>query len=106
MHDRRHEPRDTRWSARRWSWPSLDKTLAEISLELRRSEFETRQRCCPSCTSAGLLAGGPRAEEAVAAADPVGTIKDLLTVAQQRLTERRYDAALRGLRGGAGASTA
>jgi hypothetical protein len=73
---------------------SLDKSLAEISLELRRSEFETA--CAMfELQQRGIVQVDSVGKEAAAAADLVGTIKDLLSVAQQRLTERRYDAALR-----------
>lgn len=74
---------------------SLDKSMAEIGMELRRSEFET------ACVmfelhQRGLLEVDTVGREAKAASDLVSTIKDLLSVANQRLTERRYDAALRG----------
>jgi len=73
---------------------ALDKSLAEISLELRRSEFETA--CAMfELHERGIVQVDSVGKEAAAAADLVGTIKDLLSVAQQRLTERRYDAALR-----------
>jgi len=73
---------------------SLDKSLAEISLELRRSEFETA--CAMfELHRRGIVQVDSIGKEASTAADLVGTIKDLLSVAQQRLTERRYDAALR-----------
>jgi hypothetical protein len=73
---------------------SLDKSLAEISMELRRSEFETATVLF-ALHQRGLVQVDAVGKEAAAAADLVGTIKDLLSVAQQRLTERRYDAALR-----------
>ncbi len=73
---------------------SLDKSLAEISLELRRSEFETA--CAMfELHRRGIVQVDSVGKEATAAADLVGTIKDLLSVANQRLSERRYDAALR-----------
>jgi len=76
------------------SLAALDKSLAEISLELRRSEFETA--CAMfELHERGIVQVDSVGKEAAAAADLVGTIKDLLSVAQQRLTERRYDAALR-----------
>jgi hypothetical protein len=74
---------------------SLDKSLAEISMELRRSEFEAASVMF-ELHQRGLVQVDSVGEEAAAAADLVGTIKDLLSVAQQRLAERRYDAALRG----------
>ena len=73
---------------------SLDKSLAEISLELRRSEFETA-RAMFELNQRGIVQVDSIGKEAAAAADLVGTIKDLLSVANQRLSERRYDAALR-----------
>ena len=73
---------------------SLDKSLAAISLELRRPEFETASVLF-GLHGRGLVQVDSLGEEAAAAADLVGTIKDLLSVAGQRLKERRYDAALR-----------
>ena len=73
---------------------SLDKSLAEISLELRRSEFETASAMF-ELHRRGIVQVNSVGKEAAAAADLVGTIKDLLSVANQRLGERRYDAALR-----------
>jgi hypothetical protein len=77
---------------------SLGKSLAEISLELRRSEFDA---ACVllSLHRRRLVRVDSLGREAAAAADLVGTIKDLLGVAQQRLAERRYDAALRAFEG-------
>ncbi len=69
------------------------KSLAEMSLELRRSEFETAALVF-DLHSRGLLAVDQvRAENQ--AADPVGAIQDLLTLAYQRLQEKRYEAALK-----------
>jgi hypothetical protein len=73
---------------------SLDKSLAEISLELRRSEFETATAMF-ELHQRGIVQVDSIGKEASTAADLVGTIKDLLSVANQRLSERRYDAALR-----------
>jgi hypothetical protein len=73
---------------------SLNKSLAAICMELRRSEFEVATTFF-QLHQRGLLEVDKRGKEAAAAADLVGTIKDLLAVAQQRLTERRYDASLR-----------
>jgi Domain of unknown function (DUF4388) len=68
------------------------KTLAEMSLEMRRSDFETaellfdlHQRGTLAIDRIGEDGRGP---------DPVGAIKDLLSLASQRLKERRYDGAL------------
>ncbi len=69
------------------------KSLAEMSLELRRSEFETASLLF-DLHSRGLVAVGEvRAE--TQAADPVGAIQALLALAYQRLQEKRYDAALK-----------
>src|SRR5437667_216499 len=62
---------------------SLDKSLAEISLELRRSEFETASALF-DLHQRGLVEVDSVGKEAAAAADLVGTIKDLLSVANQR----------------------
>ena len=68
------------------------KTLAEMSLEMRRSDFETaallfqlHQRGAVAVDRVGEDTVGP---------DPVGAIKDLLSLAGQRLNERRYDTAI------------
>jgi len=69
------------------------KSLAEMSLELRRSEFETASLVF-DLHARGLVAVGQiRAETQVS--DPVGAIQALLTLAYQRLQEKRYDAALK-----------
>jgi hypothetical protein len=69
------------------------KSLAEISLELRRSEFETAALLL-DLHRRGILAVDKSAQD-TRAADPVGTIKDLLALAYQRLQEHRFDDALR-----------
>jgi tetratricopeptide (TPR) repeat protein len=68
------------------------KSLAELSLELRRSEFETAALVF-DLHARGLLAVSevrpdPRT------ADPVAAIQALLALAYQRLQEKRYEAAL------------
>jgi hypothetical protein len=67
------------------------RSLFGMSLELRRSEFETAAVAF-SLHSSGALeiaeARGPDLQ-----ADPVGAIQALLALAYQRLQERRYDAA-------------
>lgn len=69
------------------------KTLAEISLEMRRSEFET------AALAFALHGRGAVAVEQVRkpaeSADPIGAIQGLLTLAYQRLQERRYSAAIK-----------
>jgi len=69
------------------------KTLAEMSLELRRSEFETAALVF-DLHSRGLVSVDEVRDE-TRSADPVGAIQDLLTLAYQRLQEKRYDAALK-----------
>jgi Domain of unknown function (DUF4388) len=68
------------------------KTLAEISLELRRSEFDAASLLF-DLHGRGVLAVDQLLDAAVAA-DPVGAIKDLLALADERFRVRRYDAAL------------
>jgi hypothetical protein len=69
------------------------RSLAEMSLELRRSEFETAAILF-DMHARGLVAADPvRAD--VPASDPIGAIQALLGVAYQRLQERRYDSALK-----------
>ena len=68
------------------------KSLAEMSLELRRSEFETAALVF-DLHSRGLVAVG-QVRPDTQASDPVGAIQALLTLAYQRLQEKRYEAAL------------
>ena len=70
------------------------KTLAAISLETRRSEFETTLLVGELCDR-GVLAID-RMERDAPESDPVGTILALLAVAATRLDEGRFDAALEG----------
>jgi hypothetical protein len=67
------------------------KSIAEMSLELRRSEFESASllfelhgRGVVEVDKVGQSRG----------TDPVGAIKGLLTLAYQRLQEKRYEAAI------------
>src|SRR4029453_14034269 len=69
------------------------KSLAEISLELRRSEFETASLIYEMHGRGVVVAGDVRPESQ--GSDPVGAIQALLTLAYQRLQEKRYDAALK-----------
>ena len=69
------------------------KSLAEMSLELRRSEFETAALVFDLHARGLLAVGQVRAENQ--AADPVGAIQALLALAYQRLQEKRYEAALK-----------
>jgi hypothetical protein len=68
------------------------KTLAGISLESRRSEYETTLLAADLCDR-GILALG-RVEEGAPEGDPVGIILTLLAGAEMRLKEGRFDAAL------------
>ena len=69
------------------------RSLAEMSLELRRSDFETAALLF-DMHARGLVAANPVHGDG-SVADPVGAIQALLTLAYQRLQERRYDAALK-----------
>jgi hypothetical protein len=74
------------------------KSLAEISLEMRRSEFETASLLF-DLHSRGIVAVDWAEEEAeprgaADALDTLGTIQMLLTTAQQKVQEKRYDEAL------------
>jgi hypothetical protein len=68
------------------------KTLAGISLETRRSEYETTLLVAGLCDQ-GLLAVD-KVESGAPETDPVGIITTLLAGAQMRLAEGRFDAAL------------
>jgi hypothetical protein len=69
------------------------KSLAEMSLEMRRSDFETASLLF-GLHERGLVAVDQvRAE--TQAADPVGAIQALLALGYQRLQEKRYDAAMK-----------
>jgi hypothetical protein len=69
------------------------KSLAEISLELRRSEFETAALVFDLHKRGAVIVD--RAElEPKGDADPLRAIQDLLAEAYQKLQERRYDDAL------------
>jgi hypothetical protein len=68
------------------------KTLAAISLETRSSEYETALLAAELCDRGALAVD--RIEEGAPEADPVGTIRTLLGVAEARFKEGRFDAAL------------
>jgi hypothetical protein len=70
------------------------KTLAAISLESRRSEFETTMLVAQLCDK-GVLAPD-RVEAGAPETDPVGIINTLLSGAQMRLKEGRFEAAIEG----------
>jgi hypothetical protein len=67
------------------------KTLAGISLESRRSEYETTLLIADLCDRSVLAAD--RIEAGAPETDPVGIINTLLAGAQMRLKEGRFDAA-------------
>jgi len=69
------------------------RSLAGMSLELRRSEFETAALLF-DMHARGLVAPNPVPEEEPAS-DPVGAIRALLALASERLKERRYDSAVK-----------
>jgi len=69
------------------------RTMAEISLELRRSEFETAALFF-DLYNRGMLAVD-QVRNDTRSADPVGAIQALLALAYQRLQEHRYDAAIK-----------
>jgi hypothetical protein len=68
------------------------KTLAGISLESRRSEYETTLLIAGLCDDGVLAVGG--VETGAPEGDPVGIILTLLAGAEMRLKEGRFDAAL------------
>jgi len=68
------------------------KTLAEVSLELRRSEFDAASLLFD--LHGRNVVAVDRVLEAAVGADPVGAIKDLLALADERFRAKRYDAAL------------
>jgi tetratricopeptide (TPR) repeat protein len=69
------------------------KNLAEMSLELRLSDFETASLAFDLHARGLLVVGEARSEPQ--ASDPVGVIQTLLGLAYQRLQEKRYEAALK-----------
>jgi hypothetical protein len=69
------------------------KTLAEISLETRRSEFETAELML-DLYHRGLVTVDATRDLAVSP-DPVGAIQGLLGLAYPRLQEKRFDGAMK-----------
>jgi hypothetical protein len=69
------------------------KSLAEIALEMRRSEFEAASLLFELHSRGALVVDRPG--EPPPSEDPVGAIRELLALAAQRLNEKRFDAALR-----------
>jgi uncharacterized protein DUF4388 len=72
---------------------SAGHSLARISLETRRSPFETAAHLLALCDQ-GLLAVDQRVEDDAAATDAVGAIEKSLKAAADRLGEGRFDAAM------------
>jgi hypothetical protein len=68
------------------------KTLTEMSLEMRRSEFDTADLAY-RLYQQGLVAVDQTRDDAKAP-DPIGAIQALLGLAYQRLQEKRYDSAI------------
>ena len=69
------------------------RSLAEMSLELRRSDFETAAILF-DMHQRGLVAPNPTRPD-TPPSDPVGAIQALLALAYERLQEHRYDAAVK-----------
>jgi Domain of unknown function (DUF4388) len=69
------------------------KTLTEMSLEMRRSEFDTADLSY-RLYQKGLVAVDQTRDE-TKAPDPIGAIQALLGLAYQRLQEKRYDSAIK-----------
>jgi hypothetical protein len=67
------------------------RTVTEMSLEIRRSEFETAEVLFDLHSRGFVEVGEVRGEPPPA--DPVGAIQALLALAYQRLQEKRFDAA-------------
>jgi hypothetical protein len=67
------------------------RTIAEVSLEIRRSEYETAVLLFDLYQRGLVDVHETRAE--ATPVDPVGAIQALLTLAYQRLQEKRFDAA-------------
>jgi hypothetical protein len=75
------------------SLASAGKTMAAMSLELRRSEFETAAILF-DLHARGLITVDQVRDE-TQSPDPIGAIQGLLSLAYQRLQEKRYDAAVK-----------
>jgi hypothetical protein len=66
------------------------KTMAGIALELRRSEFDAAPLLFELCAREVIAVEAP---SGATPRDTVSAIKDLLTIAYQKLQEKRYEAA-------------
>lgn len=78
--------------ARALELAAAGRSLAEIALDMHRSEFDAASLLF-SLHERGLVEAAPAASE-VPADDLVGTIQDLLAAGAKRLEERRYEEAL------------
>ncbi|HVR72268.1 MAG TPA: DUF4388 domain-containing protein [Vicinamibacteria bacterium] len=77
--------------ARALDLAAAGRSLAEIALDMHRSEFDAASLLF-ALHGRGLVEAAPAATEALA--DPVGTIHDLLAAGGKRLEERRYEEAM------------
>jgi hypothetical protein len=91
VQDAAYKPRDPA-ERRALELVTAGKTLAEISLELRRSEFDAASLLFD--LHARKVVAVDRVLEAAVGSDPVGAIMDLLATADERFQAKRYDAAL------------
>jgi Domain of unknown function (DUF4388) len=69
------------------------KTLAQIALEMRRSDFDTAHMMFELYQRGVIVVDQVR--QPSTATDPIGAIQDLLTLAYQRLQEKRFDAGIK-----------
>jgi len=69
------------------------KTLGEMALELRRNEFDASALLFELCARDVIAVD--KVQDETSTTDPVGAIRELLAMAQQRLQERRYDSAFK-----------
>ena len=90
--DAGYKPRDPARARARWTWrPPARRWPRSASSCAARSS--TRPACCSTCTARGW-SRSIACWRSAPASDPVGTIQDLLAIADERLQARRYDAAL------------
>jgi hypothetical protein len=68
------------------------KTLAQLGLELRRSDFDVAHMMF-DLYQRGVV-GVDQVRQEATAQDPIGAIQDLLALAYQRLQEKRFDSAI------------
>ena len=69
------------------------KSLAEISLQMHRSEFDTASLLF-DLYARGIVAVDKAEAETKGAGDPLGAMQELLVKAEEKLKEKRYDEAL------------